>query len=404
MIELQQTRFSVSASTQKSNLKALEAVLTGGASAYPKTPEWNHVWTESEKVATELRKKFETLIVIGTGGSSLGTQVIAALRPGSRLRFLENVDALGIERLKATCDLRTAAVLIVSKSGGTGETLTGTDFLREEYERQGLDFYSRCHVLTEDENSALGRWSKEHQVGLTRISPEVGGRYSVLSQVGMIPAKFDGCDLKAFREGAAQALTRKEFVAELMGQFQLSFERQEWISFFWFYDPLARILGLWCQQLWAESLGKKTDRQGRPAPRASTPVAGLGTVDQHSVLQQIVEGPRDKFVVFIRSDVAETAGPKLKRSDFAAGQALVGKSMGTLLQVHAIANEQSLHNEGISTMVWKTTGFDERGLGEFFMLMQMLVSGLGEAMGIDPFDQPGVELGKRLAKDLLQKV
>ncbi|MBX3040603.1 MAG: glucose-6-phosphate isomerase [Bdellovibrionaceae bacterium] len=403
MIELHLPRFSVSASEKQNSLTSLKRILEGGESGFPKIPHWDSIWVESKQVADSLRRRFEHLIVIGTGGSSLGTQVIAHMRPGTRLRFLENVDGEAAERVVHGLDLSRTGVLIVSKSGGTGETLAGTDYLKEVYARAGVTFYDRCHVLTESESSALGKWANDKKVALTKISSEIGGRYSVLSHVGMIPACFDGYDITAFREGAALAMDRQEFAAELIAQFLKSFQRQEWITFFWFYDPLARIAGLWLQQLWAESLGKKKNRQGAPAPRASTPMAGLGTVDQHSVLQQVIEGPRDKFVVFLRSEAAETKGPTLSSPDFPDCAVLKGQSMGGLLQVHAIANEQSLHGEGISTMTLKTEVLDEKGLGELIMLMQMVVAGLGAALDVDPFDQPGVELGKRLAKELLKK-
>ncbi|HRO67276.1 MAG TPA: glucose-6-phosphate isomerase [Pseudobdellovibrionaceae bacterium] len=403
MIEIHQPRFFVSDSEKQKCLAALEKILESGESGFPKIPHWDSIWIESKQVGDSLRRRFENLILLGTGGSSLGTQVIANMRPGTRLRFLENVDAEAAERAVYGLDLARTGILIVSKSGGTGETLAGTDYLKEVYARAGVSFYERCHVLTESAGSALGKWANEKKAALTKISPEIGGRYSVLSHVGMIPACFDGYDIASFREGAALAMGRREFAAELMAHFLKSFERREWITFFWFYDPLARIAGLWLQQLWAESLGKKKNRQGGPAPRASTPMAGLGTVDQHSVLQQVIEGPRDKFVVFLRSDAAETKGPALTSPDFQDCAVLKGQSMGALLQVHAIANEQSLHGEGVSTMTLKTEVLDERGLGELIMLMQMIVAGLGAALDIDPFDQPGVELGKRLAKELLKK-
>ena len=403
MMKIHLSRFAVTESEKSKCQEALHRILASGESGFPRIPEEELIWQQSLEVGSSLRRRFENLIVIGTGGSSLGTQVIASFRPGSRLRFLENVDGEAVDRVIHGLNLAVTGVLIVSKSGGTIETLAGTDALRETYERAGIGFYERCHVLTESESSALGKWAFQHQIPITRLAPDIGGRYSVLSQVGMIPACFDGYDLAAFRRGAEEALRRPDFVAELMTQFLASFHRQEWITFFWFYDPLARIAGLWLQQLWAESLGKKQDRRGHPAPRASTPMAGLGTVDQHSVLQQIIEGPRDKFVVFVRSEAAESRGAPLRRTEFVDCEPLQGKSMGVLLAVHGTANEQSLAQEGVSTLTLRTEVLDERGLGEMMMTMQMLVAGLGEILGLNPFDQPGVELGKRLAKDLLRK-
>jgi glucose-6-phosphate isomerase len=238
---------------------------------------------------------------------------------------------------------------------------------------------------------------------MTLLPNDVGGRYSVLSPVGMIPAVFDGMKIEKLREGARAAIRDRDLSARLIAQTALSFEREEWITLFWFYESTGRTVGAWLQQLWAESLAKKDDRQGKPAMRASSPLIALGAVDQHSLLQQVMDGAHDKFVIFVRAENAESGGPNLMASDFADGKPLVGQSLGRLLRAEVLATEQALHQSGVSTLTITTEGLDEAGLGEFLMTMQLVVAGMGEFMGLNPFDQPGVELGKRLAHEILKK-
>lgn len=403
MIRVTQSRVSVPADLVEQCQSALKKILSSGASNFPELTKRDHVWSEARKVGAGLREKYDYLVLVGIGGSSLGPQVIASLRSGSRLRFLEMVDAAAVERAMYGLDPKRTCFLIVSKSGGTIETLAGTEYLRELLATKNVDLKKQAHVLTESSTNTLGRWSSQFLIPCTLLDPNVGGRYSVLSEVGMIAAVFDGGDEQAFRRGAQRALENLQGVAELMAHVHLSWKREEWITFFWFYEPMGRVLGAWLAQLWGESLGKKTNLQGKPSPRASTPMAGLGPVDQHSLLQQLADGYPDKFIIFVRSLAAEKGGPVLGQSEFADCKVLEGRSLGELLKAEALATEEALHRGGISTLTLSTNGFDDEGLGEFMMHLQMTVAGLGALMEINPFDQPGVELGKRLAREFLAK-
>ncbi|MBX3034261.1 MAG: glucose-6-phosphate isomerase [Bdellovibrionaceae bacterium] len=404
MIEISQARFDTPADLLQQCRDSLDRSFAKKGSGFPELPAREALWTEAEKIGRELRQHYEHLVVIGTGGSSLGGQVIAAQRPGSRLRFLENVDALAVSRVMHGLDAKRTAFVMISKSGGTIETLAGIDYLREFLARQGIDLKKQSHALTESPDNSLGRWAQQNKVPLMIIPRDVGGRYSVLSPVGMIPAAFDGADVKSFRAGAAWALEQKDLVANLMAQSVLSFERQEWITYFWIYDSLARVLGCWIQQLWGESLGKKTGFDGQPARRASTPMAGLGTVDQHSMLQQLADNVvRDKLIVFVRSKEAEGGNQPLQQPEFLECDSLRGHSIGELLKAEAIATEEALHRQSVSTLTLTVDSFDDRALGAFFMTLQLWVGALGEHLGLDPYDQPGVELGKILTKEYLKK-
>lgn len=403
MLTLSLSRFELRADLLARCEKALTALRERKEATFFRLVDDDAMWAEAANVGRVLREKFKHLVVCGIGGSSLGGQVVSAIPERSRITYLENVDGDEFDRLLARLDAATTGFLFISKSGGTIETLAAADYIRDEWERRGLDLKNFAHVMTESKGNALGRWATERGIPMTLLAPDVGGRYSVLSPVGMVPAAMEGLDLAGFRAGARRALANPELSARLMAETLLSFERGEWITVFWFYDRMGRLAGGWLQQLWGESLGKATGRDGRPAPRVSTPMVALGAVDQHSFLQQIIEGARDKFVVFLRTDRAEGGRKILRQSGFSATKSLEGRSLGRLLAAEAMATEEALHQRGASTLTLKTEVLDEEGLGEFFMTFQCVVAGLGEALGINPFDQPGVELGKGLANQFLQK-
>ncbi len=156
------------------------------------------------------------------------------------------------------------------------------------------------------------------------------------------------------------------------------------------------------QQLWAESLAKKTTRENKPAPRASTPIPLIGSRDQHSVLQQIAEGHRDKFIWFIRVSEGEDYGAILKKDIFGADVNYENKNLGRVFAALAVSTTQGLKQVGVNSLTLRLGRLQEKEVGALFMIFQVVVAALGECMDINAFDQPGVELGKRLAKEILQ--
>lgn len=365
-------------------------------------PDRANLWEQSLKIGLDLKAKFKNMVVVGIGGSSLGGRVLAQVAGAKNVFFVDNVDAVEFENL-FTCigDLKNVCWLFISKSGTTLETLLALEHVDQKYQEQNLSLAKQSVVVTENKVNTLSDWAKRNDVPQAEVPLDVGGRFSVLSPVGLVPAAFMGMDLAKMREGAAEARKDNALIENLMSHFMWSFRQNQWITLFWFYNSRAHSLGMWLNQLWAESLGKKSDRQGRPAPRASTPMWAIGAVDQHSVLQQVMEGAQDKFVVFHRFDDAEGGSIKLRVSQFAETKNLQGKNMGTLLKAEAIATEEALRKSGVATLCLKTKVLDEGSLSYYFMLFELVVAGLGEWMDINAFDQPGVELGKRLAKDLL---
>lgn len=376
---------------------ALERLFSGAGAPLKRLLDDEAGWDLAKTEAARWRARFDHLVVVGIGGSSLGAQVLCSLSPASRVRFIENVDPWGLEAALRDLPLEKTLFAFVSKSGRTIETLASLDYLRELTASTGLDLTRQCVAMTALPASPLGRWAKEAGIPTYALPEDVSGRFSVFTLAGLFPAAFDGLALETIRAGALAAWNERSLAAEFMAEAKRSFEREEWISLFWFYENRGRLFGAWLQQLWAESLAKKVRRDGSPAARVSTPLAALGTVDQHSLLQQVAEGARDKWTVFIRFEATEKGPRTLATATFDDCRHLVGRPLGRLMSAEANATERALAEMGVSTLVLRSEAFDAKGAGRLLMFFQLVVGGLGEVLGIDPFNQPGVELGKVLA-------
>lgn len=359
--------------------------------------------------AREVARNWTHLVVIGMGGSSLGTRALlgAVPRPAGRgqVSFLDNIDSDRFWTwLKSRHDLASIHWVLTSKSGNTVEVLALADLIDQHLRQAGhrrLGVVST--VISELKESPLTNWARKENVPVLEVPADVGGRFSVLTAVGMFPAAYAGLRLDRMVEGANWALAQQELVVEMSARALGSFLREEWVTMLWSYADNLREFGLWWQQLWAESLAKKTNLQGGPAPRVSTPVPGIGTCDQHSILQQIVEGAPDKFMWFQRVRKCEDSGVKLERTLFEGQEFLVGKGLGDLFQAEADATEQAVREANIHTASLIGSELDERSMAALFMLWQLTIATMSEVLGVNAFNQPGVERGKQLARTALSR-
>ncbi len=358
--------------------------------------------TESLRSLDIFKNKFKKFALVGIGGSSLGVQVFTQFFGNTQFTYFDNVDAAEFES-QLTClgDLKEVCWLFTSKSGETIETLAVLEFVDQIYSEKKLNLNENSIIITEKKMSSLSQWAQDRQIVQFEVPLAVGGRYSVLSHVGLVPAYLMGLDTQALARGARQALENKATLEKFVAASLSSFDRQEWITVLWSYSSRLKNLGLWWQQLWAESLAKTVDLEGRPALRVSTPLSLVGATDQHSVLQQVAEGHKDKLVIFLRSDAAESGSIILKKSRIKATQVLQGRRLGDLLQAEAVATQKSLTEVGVSNMTLSVGSFNEETLAELIMFLQISVLALGHAHHINPQNQPGVERGKILCKQLL---
>ena len=361
-------------------------------------------FSETPESLKDFKRRHERFFVVGIGGSSLGIQVLTDTFQIKNFDFIDNVDAAHFEKLLSTVlDLDKVGWLFISKSGATIETLAGLDFIIQFLKEKSVNLQNHCLVITEKKDSDLYNWTISQKILFFELPKSVGGRFSVLSAVGLVPAILMGLDTKKIQAGALAAYSDEQALITLTEASLQSFKRQEWITVLWSYSSRLKSFGLWWQQLWAESLAKKIDHDQKSASRVSTPLPLIGATDQHSTLQQVMEGARDKMVFFLRAEDAEKGSVILKKSNFKETELLQGQTLGTLLKAEAEAIQQALTEVGVSNLSIQVSNIDEKTLGQLIMFFQLLVMSLGEALNINTFNQPGVELGKIMAKNILKQ-
>ena len=373
---------------------------------------------EIRQAAARLRKGASDVVVLGTGGSSLGGQTLAqlagvgvrgieAFRDGPRLHFMDNLDPATYGGLLAKLPLATTRFIAISKSGGTGETLMQTAAALSAVKAAGLEprigelFFGISEAVKAGKRNGL-RDLLGSSVEILEHDPGIGGRYSGLSNVGLLPAAILGLDIGAIRAGAATALApvlarrpAAEVPAALGAALNIAAAGAgKNIAVLMAYADRLERFSRWYVQLWAESLGK--DGKG------TTPLGALGPVDQHSQLQLFIAGPRDKLFTVITT-ATRGQGPRID-ADLAkrAGEPdLGGRTMGDLVAAQGRATAETLAKNGCPVRTMHVETLNEESLGALmmhFMLETMIAAHL---LGVDAFDQPAVEEGKVLAKQYL---
>jgi glucose-6-phosphate isomerase len=364
-------------------------------------------------LADDWRGRLSDVIVMGTGGSSLGGQTLTALADtgfgpeagGPRLHFLDNVDPHTVQALLRAVDLSRCGLIAISKSGGTAETLAQVLVLLPALEAAVGGGALRDHavVVTEPGDRALARVAARY--GLTSFAhdPGIGGRFSVFSVVGALPGLIAGLDVGAFRKSAAEVLratleaSRVEDAQPAVGAaiaVGLLQERQVTQSVLFTYEDRLSYLGLWYRQLWAESLGK--DGTG------TTPIHAVGTADHHSQLQLYLGGPRDKMFTFVMPACAGE-GPAMDAEIGGAigADVLAGRRLGDLLDATARATAETLVRNGRPVRRLVIERVDEAALGALMMHFMLETIIAADLLGVNAFDQPAVEEGKVLAREYM---
>jgi glucose-6-phosphate isomerase len=300
---------------------------------------------------------------------------------------------------------------VISKSGGTAETMAQYLVVRAWLEDALGDAASRHVVFTTDPSrGALREIAARDGIATLDVPPDVGGRFSVLSPVGLLPAALAGIDVERLVAGARRALERAE-ADDLLRNPAALYAALHWaadsdlgarIHVLMPYTDRLRDFAEWYRQLWAESLGKRVDREGRTVHTGPTPLAAVGATDQHSQVQLFMEGPFDKVITFIRverfaEDVPIPAPAPGTGSDLPPDLAyLPGHTLAELLDAEYQATATALAEMGRMSCTLQVPELTPESLGEAIMFFQLATGYAGVWYGVDPFDQPGVELGKRL--------
>lgn len=356
--------------------------------------------------ADDIAATSRDVLVLGIGGSSLGGQTLLALREARQadrpnLHFIDNVDPATWQETLAQLDPKDVHVLAVSKSGGTAETLAQA-LIASEYLATALgpaQTTAQITVVTEPGDRPLRRLAERLGCVVIDHDPEVGGRFSALTGVGLLPVLIAGLNAAAVRDGAASVLASfaddpvksaaSQGAALAVGLGDSGRSSQVVLSY---ADRLERFAA-WHAQIWAESLGKEG--------KGTTPVPARGVTDQHSQLQLWLDGPRDKWVTVLGHDTAGE-GPVIDTAGDGDLAYLEGRTLGDLMAAEHEATVESLAAAGVPLRRFLLDRIDEAAIGALmahFMLETILAAGL---MGIDPFGQPAVEDGKVRARSKLK--
>ncbi|MFT5181378.1 MAG: glucose-6-phosphate isomerase, partial [Alphaproteobacteria bacterium] len=361
-----------------------------------------------EKLAGEFRARCDSVAVLGIGGSSLGGQALCALSMDSaapNVRFFDNIDPATLDAAFAGVAPERVGLVIISKSGGTAETLAqALTLVPQLADKVGEGLRERVVVITEPGDTPLRRLAARWNFDIRDHDPGIEGRYAVFSLVGLLPALIAGVDAKAVRAGAAAVLSQAldadgaadvPAAAGAAVSVALARERGAAISVLMPYSDRLIKFAQWYRQLWAESLGK--------GGAGTTPVEALGAVDQHSQLQLYLDGPADKMFTLVTPGHAGTG------ATIDAGLAgelgldyLAGRTVGDLMAAEQHATVDALVAEGCPTRVLAVDRVDAATVGAL-MMHYMLESVIAARLfGVDPFDQPAVEDSKVRARAYLK--
>jgi glucose-6-phosphate isomerase len=373
--------------------------------------------------AASQRGSYDTVCVVGIGGSALGAWALdcglrgphpvqGAFTPANpRLVILDNVDPEFTALALASMNPQTTLVVVIAKSGGTAETVATFLIVQQWMEAAlGAAAASRIVAVTTDGKGDLYELAKREGYCTFGIPVNVGGRFSVLSAVGLTPAALIGVDIAALCRGAAE-MTRLSWLPDLDQNIALRSALYHWLIWTRRSKPIQvafpysnRLWGtaFWFRQLWAESLGKARDRQNSPVHTGQTPVAALGSTDQHSQVQLYIEGPNDKVFTFWALDEFRDAGAiPVKNYGLAAFDSLGGKTLAQLIDAERRSTAAAMAANQRPNCTVSLGRLDEEHLGGFLQLMEFQTAFLGELLDIDAFDQEGVELGKKFTFGLM---
>ena len=392
-----------------------------GEVGFAELPSNKALIDQVDQYVTNARGKYDDVVILGIGGSALGPIALrTALRPSGwnmldakarggfpRLHVLDNVDPDTIAALLGRLNLTRTLFIVTSKSGGTAETMSQFLIVHERLMAANLDLSDHLVFITDPKQGALRPLAQRLNIPALDIPPNIGGRFSVLTPVGTLPAALIGIDVKALLAGAGEIaercksddLTKNPAGIYAMLQWLADTQLRKSIAVFMPYSDPLRDFAAWFVQLWAESLGKKR-KDGTSV--GSTPLAAIGATDQHAQVQLFMEGPADKTVTFVRvgereTDVRIPAGfADVKELGY-----LSGHSLGELIDIEQRATAGALARRGRPNMTITLDRVDAADVGELMMFLEMATAYAGQLYEIDAFNQPGVELGKQFAYALL---
>lgn len=389
----------------------LSTEVAGGKLPFLATPFMAALEKNLAELEAGYLKGFKHMLLLGIGGSALGARALQkAFAPGQDLPghtgkslwILDNVDPVSLEAHLTRLSAKDTLVYVVSKSGDTIETI-GQYFLVKDWLKRELPDAWKDHLLlnTDEQKGYLRQEAAQFGIRTLPVPDNLGGRYSAISAVGLVPAAFLDMDWRGLVRGfesVAKPLADPKLNAETLAAHP-SFEFAVWgkalmdagfcelITFF--YIPAWCSFADWFAQLWAESLGK--------GGQGSQPLPAVGVTDQHSVNQMFLDGPRNKACLFVER-AHGPAGLPFPADMPSIFDYLQGKRFGELLPAEGLGTRMALCESGVPLLCLRLGADDAMAAGKMMALLGAATLLTGWLMGINPVDQPAVELGKRLAK------
>lgn len=367
--------------------------------------------TEIKEAGRWIRGEAENFLILGIGGSALGPKAILEalsqfhnLDKKPRVFIYDNVDPKTLSRILSLIDIRKTIVNVITKSGSTAETMSSFMVLWDVFSKVSPDAAKGFIATTDPEKGNLRRLADEKGIKTLPVPPGVGGRYSVLSAVGLLLSEVIGVDSGELLKGAKDMHDRCS-TSEIFGNpaylfgtllYLMEKKKKRSINVLIPYADCLKPLSEWFCQLWAESLGKNGI--------GLTPYPSLGTVDQHSQLQLWMEGPEDKAVIFIRiGDYGVDITIPHVFQNMEGVCYLSGHSLSELIKAEEESTELALSKAGRPNMTINMPQIDAYHMGQLFYFFELTTAFTGFLYGINPFDQPGVEEGKNFTYGMMGK-
>jgi glucose-6-phosphate isomerase len=376
-------------------------------------PQQSEELKEIRELAAAVRDEADTLVVLGIGGSALGPRAIVRAMGCDKGRVLvaDNIDPWTFGALLDELDLSRTAFNVISKSGETAETMAQFLVVRDRLLRAfgAVDYKQHVVITTDAEHGHLRQIINDEGFRDLTIPAEVAGRFSVLSSVGLFPAAFAGVRVEDLLAGAAWIESRTRSVAlwqnpaHLLGAllYLAEVRKHKNVVVVMPYSDRLRDLGPWFAQLWAESLGKAVDIDGKAVQVGQTPQWAVGASDQHSQLQLYLEGPHDKVVLMLRvEDHGREVEVPAAYADLEGVGYLGGRGLGSLLNIEQRAAEMALQRRRRMTTVLSLPQVNAFTLGQLFHLFEAATVFAAALHRVNPLDQPGVEEGRGITYGL----
>jgi glucose-6-phosphate isomerase len=363
-----------------------------------------------KQFSTSMKGKFDTIVVLGIGGSMLGSLVILeslAANSNKKVYCVDNIDPDLIKQIDDKINYATTLFLVQTKSGTTPETVAQYFYFRAKVIKENLEVKDHFVFVTDPENGYLRKSAPADQITCFDIPENVGGRFSVLSNIGLVLASLLDVNVDELLEGARVGV-EKYFGGNDLSSYNLAVsqfllnQKGKNITVLMPYSSRLKTFAAWYIQLLSESVGKTLDLEGKKVWTGITPVPALGATDQHAQMQLFKEGPHDKLIVFleVKDHQVEVQIPDLFGDEKSLAY-LKGKSFNQLLEAEFVGTRQSLSESEKANITISLDKVDEKSLGELFVFFEISVAFLGEIFNINTFDQPGVERSKVITREIL---